>query len=304
MSEIYKGDALEVLQTMEDEMVQTIITSPPYYGLRDYGIDGQLGLEDAPEEYIEKLVSIFREARRVLKKNGTLWLNLGDSYWHNRSNNGVGGGHGKGQSKNSFRCGGKSHSYLKPKDLIGIPWRVALALQQDGWYLRSDIIWHKPNTMPESVMDRPTKSHEHIFLFSKSQRYYYNCDAIKEPCVQGDTKTRNRDGNKLNSTPGRTQMGGLTKNNYEKKNKRDVWSIPTSPFKDAHFAVFPVELIEPCILAGSSKGDIVLDLFLGSGTTAIASMKNDREFIGIEIKQEYIEIAKTRVANFEEQICF
>lgn len=286
---IIQGDALSVLKTLDDESVNCCVTSPPYYNLRDYGVDGQVGLESTPEEYIQKLVEIFREVRRVLKKDGTLWFNIGDSY----------AGSGKGASNypdnaKKYKQGtnkGSVGSYLsktvssdcKPKDLIGIPWMLAFALRADGWYLRQDIIWHKPNPMPESVKDRCTKSHEYILLLSKSPRYYFDSEAIQEDCVSQDKRPsalqRARDkgyqtkdalnpeaymksvprygGKKYTENPDkfyRTKSG----NAYDyrpKRNKRDVWTVTTKPYNGAHFATFPPDLIEPCILAGCPRGD-------------------------------------------------
>lgn len=275
-----------------------MITSPPYYGLRDYGVNGQIGLEESPEEYIEKLVSVFREAKRVLKNDGTLWLNLGDSYWSNRSKNGLNYKYQKGKnSKNSIRAGGKNHPIYKPKDLMGLPWRVALALQADGWYLRTDIIWEKPNAIPSSVMDRPTRSHEYIFLFSKSDRYFYDYEAVKEPAVKRSNCLRDRNKGKLNQTPGRSKMSGLRRDDYDYKNKRTVWKIPTKSYREAHFATFPGDLIRPCILAGCPENGVVLDMFFGSGTTGEECIKHRRKYIGIELNPGYIEIAKNRLSG-------
>jgi len=259
--QIFHGDSLEVLKTMPDESIQCCITSPPYWGLRDYGIDGQLGLEKTPEEYVEKIVEIFREVRRVLRSDGTLWLNLGDSYISNppcrvnpqsfqRNSN------FKGGSGEIARPPGSNHNIpgLKPKDLIGIPWRVALALQADGWWLRSDIIWHKPNPMPESVTDRPTKAHEYLFLLTKSARYYYDADAIREPLQTPPhspgwaSNVSERNDRQVDNEANHRNWG-----NESGRNKRTVWTIPTKPFPKAHFATFPPALIEPCILAGTSE---------------------------------------------------
>ena len=349
INKVIQGDCLEILKQMPDEVVDTIITSPPYWGLLDYGVEGQIGLEKTPEEYVEKLVNIFREARRVLKKTGTLWLNLGDSY-------------------------------LLNKNLVGIPWRVAFALQQDGWYLRQDIIWAKPNPMPESVTDRCTKSHEYIFLLSKSQKYYFDNEAIKEPISESYAKDKRPHGitrerfypNSKYVKEGLMdlQTGEFpTQPRSEYRNKRDVWWITTKPFKGAHFATFPPDLVEPMILAGCpefvckkcgkprekifethnpegitgrkgkpmvvngkvdlsengkriEKGHnstvyysgkfigwtdcgcgagfepgIVLDPFMGSGTTAVVSKKLGRNYIGIELNPEYVKIAEERIKN-------
>lgn len=340
VNKIYQGDVLEILKTFPDESIHCCVTSPPYWGLRDYGVEGQIGLEKTPEEYVSKMVEVFREVKRVLRKDGTLWLNLGDSY-------AMKFGGGKGRKSGTTKAAVDEIEKppreippgLKPKDLVGIPWMVAFALRADGWYLRQDIIWHKPNCMPESVKDRCTKAHEYIFLLSKNRKYYYDNEAIKE-----DAKTG-------------------------KRNKRSVWTVTTKPFKGAHFAVFPEDLIEPCILAGTSpqaceicgapwervverkrfkrnelppsdpryrpnvyqgayngingKGDagytetktigwqptctcqnegkgrcIVLDPFMGSGTTAVVALKHNRNYIGIELNPEYIKIAEKRIRQY------
>jgi DNA modification methylase len=347
VNKIYQGDVLEVLRTFPDECIHMVVTSPPYWGLRDYGIEGQLGLESTPEEYVSKMVEVFGEIRRVLRSDGTLWLNLGDSYAGNGERQT--GRNDEGPITNRNRKGGsvrggpkiklKTNTTLKPKDLIGIPWRVALALQADGWYLRSDIVWHKPNAMPDSVKDRPTRAHEYIFLMSKSEKYYYDYEAIMEVIE----KTR--------------------------RNRRSVWNISTQPFPDAHFATFPEKLVEPCILAGTStkgvcercgaqyqrviekethslpveerKGRvahngtppqqsdwfwqppqvvdkgwqpsctcnasttkaIVLDPFFGSGTTGVVAKKLGRFYVGIELNPEYIKLAEKRL-NFTQPALF
>src|SRR5690554_3561041 len=266
MNKIIQGDVIETLRSLPDGIVHTCVTSPPYWGLRDYGVPGQIGLEPTPEEYVEKMVEVFREVRRVLRDDGTLWLNLGDSY----------GGHTKAGDKRfgnpefnknrpsraQTKTPGKSvPPGLKPKDLVGIPWRVAFALQADGWYLRSDIIWHKPNAMPESVKDRPTKAHEYIFLLAKSPRYYYDADAIMEP-LAGTTVERSKyprfqnqkNRKDVNYGNPKTEESAIKRMLQRgKRNKRTVWSIPTKPFRGAHFAVFPPDLIEPCILAGAPE---------------------------------------------------
>ncbi len=304
LNRILQGNVLDRLKDLPDRSIQCVVTSPPYWGLRDYGSDGQLGLEETPEEFVENLVKVFREVKKVLKDDGTVWLNLGDSY----------NGSGKAGNKNSEYY--KKHTEfgkpaknkdkigiptnvkgLKPKDLVGIPWRVAFALQQDGWYLRQDIIWHKPVPMPESVQDRCTKSHEYIFLLTKSAKYFYDADAIGEQTITQDNSNRDRDITRLNNTPGRTRMGGLKTNNYEKRNKRSVWTINTQPYKEAHFAVFPEKLPEMCIKAGTKKGDTVLDPFFGSGTTGWVAQRLGRKWIGIELNEEYIKIAEKRFAQ-------
>ena len=309
---IIQGDALNVLKTLEDESINCCVTSPPYFNLRDYGCKGQIGLEKTPEEYIEKLVEIFREVKRVLKKDGTLWVNIADSY----------AGSGKGRNKdgiakketfskvqigNEGSIGGvlakTQADSCKPKDMIGIPWMLAFALRADGWYLRQDIIWHKPNPMPESVKDRCTKSHEYIFMFSKSPRYYFDNKAIQEPANEkyasryksafnAGTKERSGGGRKNNAT---NTAGMKTYTGF--RNKRDVWSVTTKAFKGAHFATFPPDLIEPCILAGCPNGGIVLDPFGGSGTTGMVAKQNGREFILIELSEEYIKICKERTGT-------
>ena len=294
-AQILVGDVRTRLAEIPDASVQTCITSPPYWGLRDYGQDEQIGLEQSPQDYVDAMVEVFREVKRVLRDDGTVWLNVGDSYAG--SGKGPAGNLGK---KNDERNMEKKHSAivpdgLKPKDLVGIPWRLAFALQADGWYLRQDIIWAKPNPMPESVADRCTKSHEYIFLLTKSAKYYYDHIAIKEPSVTQDNSNRDRDASKLNNTPGRTKMGGLKTNNYEMRNKRDVWFIATKPFKGAHFAVMPEKLVEPSVLAGSQEGDTVLDPFTGSGTVAVVALRHNRKFIGVELNPEYAEIAVERI---------
>lgn len=284
MYKILIGDALEQLKTIESGTVNTCVTSPPYYGLRDYGVDGQIGLEETPEQYISKLVAVFSEVKRVLRDDGTLWVNIGDSYAAQR--------------------GGTSSIGLKHKDLIGIPWMLAFALRADGWYLRQDIIWAKPNPMPESVKDRCTKSHEYIFLLSKSPKYYYDAKAIKEPvseislkraeygwdCDRPSTKNASLGGDGIH-----TEKMGTRFVNPDGRNKRDVWTVTTKPFKGAHFAVFPPDLIEPCILAGCPADGLVLDPFTGSGTTGVVSLKNGRNFIGIELNPAYAQLAEERI---------
>jgi len=328
LNKIYNGHCLDVLKSFPDNCVNTVITSPPYWGLRDYGADGQIGLESTPEEFVNRMVEVFREVRRVLKDDGTLWLNLGDSYWANRSNNGLEWGENYGKSKNyMLRAGNKKHEFLKPKDLIGIPWRVAFALQQDGWYLRSDIIWNKPSCMPEAVKDRPTKSHEYIFLLSKNEHYYYDYESIKDPAVGfnneppagslgafGPAQSRRRKGNSKTFRGGgaytnnqsfdndnlvERESHGNKPNLTGTRNKRTVWTVSTKPFKDAHFATYPPDLIEPCVLAGSPKDGVVLDPFFGSGTTGEVSIKHNRNFVGIELNPEYIKIAEKRLSEVQ-----
>lgn len=305
LNKIYNGDSIEILKTFPDNSIDCCVTSPPYYNLRDYGEKNQIGLEKTPYEYIEKLVNVFDEVYRVLKPNGTLWLNIGDSYaW-----SGKGASHYPEstkrykQSTNKGIVGasnidkGYADKLIKPKDLIGIPWMLAFALREQGWYLRQDIIWSKPNPMPESVTDRCTKSHEYIFLLSKSRNYFYDADAIKEKCVQGDSNIRDRETTKLNNCPGRTKMGGLTRNNYSYRNKRDVWNVSTKPYREAHFATFPKDLIEPCILAGCPIDGITIDCFMGSGTVGVVAIENQRNFIGIDVNKKYCEMAEERINN-------
>jgi DNA modification methylase len=304
MNKIEFGDCRETMRRWAAEGIkaQTCVTSPPYYGLRDYGHEGQIGLEETPEEYITAMVEVFRCVWDVLEDDGTLWLNIGDSYYNYRP--------GKGQAlvkqtvannnqdlpQTCARRGNKLDG-LKEKDLIGIPWMLAFALRADGWYLRQDIIWHKPNPMPESVQDRCTKAHEYIFLMSKSQKYHYDIDLIKEDAHTTDASDRNRDESRLNNTPGRTRMAGLTTNHYEKKNKRSVWTVTTKPYAGAHFAVFPQELIEPCILAGAAPGQVVLDPFMGSGTTAQVAQDLGRQYLGCELNSEYETLQNKRLAQ-------
>jgi DNA modification methylase len=259
-------------------------------------------LEQTPEEYVQKLVEVFREVKRVLRDDGTLWLNLGDSY--SGSGKGPAGNLGKTHNEREMthtHVSGKVPDGLKPKDLIGIPWMVAFALRNDGWYLRQDIIWHKPSTMPESVTDRCTKAHEYIFLLSKSKTYYYDAESIKEP-VKQDWGTRDRTNGKYHNTgTGLNPHTGLQKS-YEKANKRSVWSVTTKPFHGAHFATFPPDLIEPCVIAGSPEGGIVLDPFFGSGTTGLVAMRNNRKYLGCELNSEYISIANERLKPVETEI--
>ena len=276
---IYQGDSFEVLKTFESDSIDCCVTSPPYYALRNYGVNGQIGLEETPEKYIERLTEVFMEVHRVLKPNGTLWLNIGDSY------NGSGGNHKEGQKNDTgfqgalgVRCGGKGArvKWLKPKDLIGVPWLLAFSLRNAGWYLRQDIIWAKNSCMPESVKDRCTKSHEYIFLMSKSQKYYFDYESIQEE--------------------------GISDSDYPVRNKRDVWTINPKPNKEAHFATYPPELVSNCILAGCPEGGLVLDPFMGSGTTGLAALNLGRRYIGIELNENYIDIANKRLATERQQL--
>lgn len=297
---ILVGDALKRLQQLPDGSVQTCVTSPPYWGLRDYGHDGQMGVESTPDEYVANIVALFRQVRRVLADDGTLWLNLGDSY----AGSGRGGQSQEKRSVNwqpAYALQGHTPAGLKPKDLVGIPWRVAFALQADGWWLRQDIIWHKPNPMPESVTDRCTKAHEYLFLLSKSAHYYYNAQAIGEQSLSGQI----RGGGKQYSTdPNAIAALGGRKHNLDRygitppiRNKRSVWTIATKPYSGAHFAVMPADLVEPCILAGSSSGDTVLDPFTGSGTVGMVALRHGREFVGIELNPQYAALAESRIYN-------
>lgn len=262
-STVFQSDATALLKKLPEKLFRCCVTSPPYWGLRDYGIDGQIGAEEQPADYVRRLVGVFEEVRRVLTDDGTLWLNIGDSYTSgNRA-------YRAPDRKNPVRAmtyRAPTPEGLKPKDLIGIPWRLAMALQEAGWFLRSDIIWEKPNCMPESVKDRPTRSHEYLFLLTKSVKYYYNHLNIQEP---------------------------------NGRNRRTVWSIPTEPFPGAHFATFPPKLVEPCILAGSKPGDWVLDPFFGSGTVGVVCEEQRRNYVGIELNPEYVKIALQRIRNVQ-----
>jgi len=298
---ILQGNSLEILKNIPDKSIQTCITSPPYWGLRDYGTDEQLGLEETPEQYVENMVLLFREVRRILKDDGTLWLNLGDSYGSSTGSI-YGISNSKKYSEGDLNFNRPSRpSNIKQKNLMGIPWRVAFALQADGWYLRQDIIWHKPNPMPESVTDRCTKSHEYIFLMTKSAQYYYDHEAIKERSTESTEKRLSQPSLKKqkgsNRVPNKSN-GNMKAVGGDMRNKRSVWTVATKPYKEAHFAVFPDELIKPCILAGSAKGDIVLDPFFGSGTTGIVALRSRRRFIGIELNSEYISIANKRLKPY------
>ena len=329
---ILQGDALTVLKTLPDASVNCCITSPPYYGLRDYGCDGQIGLERTPAEYIARLVDVFREVRRVLRDDGTCWINIGDSYAaqggdhskfnSNQPNVGASRCHANGSRDKGNR---RPATGLKPKDLIGIPWMLAFALRDDGWYLRQDIIWAKGNCMPESVKDRCTKAHEHIFMLSKSARYFYDYDAISEPTQPDSVARYSRgraddakyaDGGPGNQTIARSfehmqpkqdgrgrRYSGFNEREFsgdprERRNKRSWWLMNTKPCSEAHFAVYPLELPETCLLAGTKEGGTVLDPFCGAGTTGLACLKNGREFIGIELNTEYVKIAEARAQKY------
>lgn len=340
---IHCGDALAVLKTMESESVQMCCTSPPYWGLRNYGVAGQLGLERTPAEYVAGMVAVFEEVRRVLKPDGVLWLNLGDCFATGAGAVGErpgGGAQGDAWGGHRGSRGGSAKQPhtgnaigpmtqpnrmplpgLKPKDLVGIPWRVAFALQEAGWYLRCDVIWAKPNPMPESVTDRPTKSHEYIFLLSKAERYFYNADAIKEPGVyagpngaqksphaQGfGRRTPEQEATRQDKQRGHRRRHAGFNDRWDAmkraeqtgvmRNKRSVWNIATRPFSEAHFATFPEEIPTVCILAGSRPGDVVLDPFNGAGTVGVVCAKTGREYIGIELNPEYVEMANRRIGN-------
>lgn len=319
--QIITGDVLEVIKELPDCCCSTCVTSPPYYWLRDYGADGQIGLEETPDQYIERLVAVFREVRRVLKDDGTLWINIGDCYagsGKGRTSDGIYSQksqsiESQGQKSGKLRRAPAAAGTIKRKDLFGIPWLLAFALRADGWYLRADIIWHKPNAMPESAKDRPTRAHEYVFLLSKSEHYYYDAEAIKEPAAgfpgsenpnarrRGNSRTF-RGGNAYthdqaieNSAKVERDSHGLAPNKTSKRNRRTVWTIATRPYKGAHFATFPEELVRPCILAGSRPGDTVLDPFCGSGTTGAVAIQESRDFIGIEINPEYSKMSEQRI---------
>lgn len=318
---IIQGDCRTVLRELEPESVQCCVTSPPYWGLRDYNHPDQIGQEKTPEEYVKTIVDVMAEVRRVLRNDGCIWLNLGDSYFGaGYSNNKKTGGATRldgGKQKHTTTV----HDVLKSKDLIGIPWRVALALQADGWYLRSDIIWAKPNAMPESVTDRPTRSHEYIFLLTKSARYYYDAEAIKEPCIYNDPREVDGFGHK--SVNGKHAGGKQTANGrltdrqrghgrrhqgfndrwdgMERqeqcsgmRNKRDVWTVAPANYPGSHFATFPPALISPCILAGAPFGGVVLDPFGGSGTTGKVALELGRKAILVELNPEYVKLINVR----------
>jgi DNA modification methylase len=295
MNKIEFGDCRETMRKWASQGVkaQTCVTSPPYYGLRDYGHEGQIGLEETPEEYIKAMVEVFQCVWDVLEDDGTLWLNIGDSYAGNNSQ----------ASNNGRACFGNARERvvnrtgegLKTKDLIGIPWMLAFALRAEGWYLRQDIIWHKPNPMPESVQDRCTKAHEYIFLMSKSQKYYYDIDALKEPVENMGKPRKFRDGDAsatLRNDEGRMYIP------REDRNKRSVWTVPVKPYAGAHFAVFPSDLIEPCILAGAPVGGVVLDPFMGSGTTAQVAQTLGRQYLGCELNENYKTLQNKRIAQY------
>lgn len=337
--QILVGDCIDMMRTLPDQSVHTCVTSPPYFGLRDYGVDGQIGQEQTPAEFIARLVEVFREVRRVLRDNGTAWVNMGESYagsWgaHGRDDMGVGVStlSQRQVMASQRKAKATTHAEYKPKDLMGMPWRLAFALQDDGWYLRQDIIWHKPNPMPESTRDRCTKSHEYLFLLSKSPRYFYDQDAIKEPvalssivrmaqdleqqrgsdrvpgkangpmkAVRSRRDSFKRENSKREQAIPGQSMGTHRPDRKESdyamntRNKRSVWTVPTQGFKGAHFATFPPDLIRPCILAGAPRGGVVLDPFGGAGTTSLVSMQEGRRSIICELNSEYAEMARRRI---------
>jgi len=299
MNKIEFGNCLEIMQKWINEgvKVNTCVTSPPYYGLRDYGVDGQLGLEETPKQYIDNMVQVFRLVRELLTDDGTLWVNIGDSYSSG----------GRTSTTSQSLRGDTEYGVTRPpvikgikeKDLIGIPWMLAFALREDGWYLRQDIIWHKPNPMPESVKDRCTKSHEYIFLLSKSPKYYFDNEAIKEDAIHSNRKAGNSKPQKGVDEKFMDTRGGLFEAQqkvYEKRNKRDVWSVNVKPYKGAHFATFPIKLIEPCVKAGCPDGGIVLDPFMGSGTTAQVAFINNKQYLGCELNVEYKKLQDQRIS--------
>jgi DNA modification methylase len=321
---LIRGDARGI--PLAAGSIHCCVSSPPYWGLRDYGLgDGGIGMEKTPEDYVANIVAVFREVWRVLRDDGTLWLNLGDCY-NSQGGHSVPEADGRANRTERQRAKGADVDRLKAKDLVGIPWRVAFALQADGWYLRSDIIWHKPNPMPESVTDRPTKAHEYLFLLSKQPKYYYDADAIAEPASPNTHMRISQDlanqigsfrangGGKTNG-PMRAVIKGSTRKlaeagsgiaanrdfesalsmKVENRNRRDVWTIPTQPYRGAHFATFPEKLVEPCILAGSKPGDIVLDPFCGSGTVGVVAQKHGRRFVGLDMSAPYLELAGERI---------
>lgn len=303
---IITGDSRDVLATLPDNSVNCCVTSPPYFGLRDYGVDGQIGLEPTPDAYVDALVGVFREVRRVLRDDGTCWLNLGDTY----SNAGKWGGSKGYDTKQASNVGSIRRTVrnardigAKPKDLLLIPSRVAIALQDDGWYVRAEIIWAKPNAMPESVQDRPTKSHEQVYLLTKSERYYYDAEAIRDESAPS-SQARARYNGKQTAQPKATQgvvdgvycgVPSMAKAYGQGRNKRSVWTIPTQPYSGAHFAVMPEALVEPCILAGCPEGGVVLDPFGGAATVGVVAKRLNRRFILIELNPDYAELGRDRL---------
>lgn len=325
LNKIYQGNCIDVLKTFKDKSINCCITSPPYYGLRDYGtgiwvggnsncnhkillsehtpknnnslchkcgakrIDSQIGLEKTPNEYIANLVNVFHEVKRILTDDGVLWINIGDTYNGNKKGN-TEIYKNKNVSKNNSNIDKKIWKECKPKDLIGIPWMLAFALRDDGWYLRQDIIWDKPNAMPEPVKDRCVKSHEYIFLLSKNKKYYFDYKSIKEPAKSSDTRSSK-------DSRSETKISTINDKTGEYRNKRDVWHVNTKPLKEAHFAAFPDTLIEPCVVAGCPEGGIILDPFIGAGTTGMVAKRNNRNYVGIDLNPNYIQIAENRIKN-------
>lgn len=304
--QLFIGDCKESMRKLPDQSVHCCVTSPPYFGLRDYGVDGQIGQEETPDLFIQNLVEVFREVKRILRDDGTLWVNIGDSYSNQPS-----GGHGymDGRRNRDQRKAAGIHPGFKQKDLIGIPWMLAFALRADGWYLRQDIIWHKPNPMPESVKDRCTKAHEYIFLLTKSQKYYYDHESVKEPCSESniedflrrktlDNKGKGK-GTYDEARPDLCRSREAYMPSDFRRNRRSVWTIGTKPYKGAHFATFPPDLIEPCILAGSPPGGTVIDPFGGSGTTAGVALLHNRNAILCELNPESGMLVSDRVKSIQ-----
>ena len=296
------GNSLEKIDEIEEKSVQAIITSPPYWGLRDYHADGQLGEELVPEDFVKNLTSLFNKSKRVLKDDGTLWLNIGDTYFGAKGGHWEGGNsitnNATGDNYRMHRKAPPKHHRLKTKDLTGVPWMLAFSLQKDGWYLRQDIIWHKPNPMPEAVKDRCVKSHEYIFLLSLKPKYYFDYEAIQEKAVHvGDNRASRKDSRR--DEPLAASMAANSQPTKEFRNKRSVWSINTAQSGEAHFAVFPEKIPELCIRAGTKEGDIVLDPFMGSGTTASVAKRLGRKWIGIEINEEYAEFINNKTSQEE-----
>lgn len=309
---IFTDDVFDRLPLIPEQSVQCVVTSPPYWALRDYQMPGQIGLEQTPDEYVDRMVQVFREIHRILKDDGTVWLNLGDSYASPGKSRTPEAAvakstiNGKKSNTNLLNQPKKIVGSLKPKDLVGIPWRVALALQADGWYLRQDIIWHKPNPMPESVRDRCTKAHEYIFLLAKSSKYYFDQDNIREAGIDTPSSQNSFARNTKNSlgVHGQSPQHRPNRKDIEycgTRNKRSVWTIATKPFHDSHFATFPPDLIRPCVLAGCPEGGTVLDPFCGSGTTGVVCMEEGRRFVGIELNPDYVELAERRIRDAEPQ---
>jgi DNA modification methylase len=312
-AKILVGDVLHRISEISDGSVQCVVTSPPYWGLRDYGNDEQIGLEQNPQDYIDAMVKVFRQVKRVLANDGVLWINIGDSY--SGSGKGPAGNLGKTHNERHLehKTGGIVPEGMKPKDLVGIPWMLAFALRADGWYLRQDIIWHKPNPMPESVTDRCTKSHEYVFMLTKSVKYFFDAKAIEEPSKTkpGATWSERK---AAGATAGNVIVGDGVRNGTQRvvhgkgvtsnltrqdgmRNKRSVWSITTKPFKGAHFAVMPEALVEPCVLASSRIGDTVFDPFSGSGTVGVVSNRLGRDYIGCELNGEYAKLSRERLED-------